>query len=38
MVGVEALTNIEEAMIFWLDTAREDGIVIPEPRQYVAAG
>ncbi len=34
----EALRNTDDAMIFWLDTVREDGITIPEPRQYAAAG
>jgi predicted RNase H-like HicB family nuclease len=34
----EALTNIEDAMILWLDTARDDGIAVPEPRQYAAVG
>jgi len=28
----EALRNTDDAMIFWLDTAREDGIAIPETR------
>ena len=27
-----ALANIEEAMLFWLDTAREDGRPIPETK------
>ncbi len=31
----EALTNIEDDM---LKTAREDGIAIPEPRQYIVVG
>jgi len=34
----EALTNIEEAMMLWLDTVREDGVAVPEPRQYAAVG
>ncbi len=34
----DALANIEEAMVLWLETAREDGIAIPEPLQFVAAG
>jgi len=34
----EASRIIEDAMLFWLDTAREDGIAIPEPRQDAAAG
>ncbi len=33
----EALTNIEDAMIL-LDTARDDGIAVPEPHQYAAVG
>lgn len=28
----EALQNIQDAMSFWLDTARELGRPIPEPR------
>jgi len=28
----EAIQNIQEAMSFWLDTARELGRIIPEPR------
>ncbi|OHB37644.1 MAG: hypothetical protein A2Y09_05570 [Planctomycetes bacterium GWA2_39_15] len=28
----EALENAEKAVAFWLKTAREDGIQIPEPK------
>ena len=28
----EAIANAEEAVAFWLRTAREDGIVVPEPK------
>ena len=28
----EALGNIEEAASLWLETAREDGVDIPEPK------
>jgi len=28
----EALAEVEQAMEAWLDVAREDGLLIPEPR------
>jgi predicted RNase H-like HicB family nuclease len=28
----EAIANAEEAVTFWLQTAEEDGITIPEPK------
>ena len=28
----EAIANAEEAVAFWLQTAKEDGITIPEPK------
>lgn len=28
----EALTNAQDAMLLWLDTARESGDLIPEPK------
>jgi predicted RNase H-like HicB family nuclease len=28
----EAITNAEAAIELWIDTAKEDGIAIPEPR------
>jgi len=28
----EAIANAEEAVAFWLRTAREDGIAVPEPK------
>ena len=28
----EAITNAEEAVAFWLKTAKEDGAPIPEPK------
>lgn len=28
----EAIANAEEAFAFWLQTTKEDGIAIPEPR------
>jgi predicted RNase H-like HicB family nuclease len=27
-----ALTNINDAIALWIDTAKEDGIAIPEPK------
>jgi len=32
----EALANIQDAMRLWIDTAREDGIPIPEPGRDIA--
>lgn len=32
----DALANIEDAMALWLDTAREDGLQLPEPSPYAA--
>lgn len=32
----EALRNADEAISLWLDAAREDGRVIPEPRRLVS--
>ena len=29
-----ALANIREAMRLWIDTAREDGVAIPEPQPH----
>ncbi len=34
---VEAVRNINDAMTLWLDTAREFGDNIPEPRQHQLA-
>ena len=31
----EALANIKEAMHLWIDTAREFGDPIPEPREHL---
>ena len=28
----EALTKAEEAIAFWIETAEEDGLAVPEPR------
>lgn len=28
----EALTKAEEAIAFWIQTAEEDGLAVPEPR------
>jgi predicted RNase H-like HicB family nuclease len=28
----DAIANAEEAVAFWLQTAKEDGITIPEPK------
>lgn len=31
----EVIRNVEEAVELWVETAREDGIVIPEPREHL---
>ena len=28
----EAIANAEEAITFWIETAREDGLTVPTPR------
>jgi predicted RNase H-like HicB family nuclease len=28
----EAIKNAEDAIAFWIDTARQDGLAIPEPK------
>lgn len=33
----EALANAQDAMRLWIETAREDGEPIPEPRSLTAA-
>jgi predicted RNase H-like HicB family nuclease len=30
---MQALKNAEEAIAFWIDSAREDGEAIPQPRE-----
>ncbi len=34
---VEAVQNVNEAIELWLDTAREFGDVVPQPRQHQLA-
>ena len=29
---IEAIKNAEDAISFWIKTAREDGLIIPEPK------
>lgn len=30
----DAVKSIREAIAFWIETAREDGEAVPEPRRY----